>query len=197
MLLKPRYDDIILDVGCGEGYQLSYFACSVGSVVGVDIAKEKLEEAKERIKVGEFIQAVSEKLPFRLRVFDKVMCLELLEHLKDPSATLDEINEVLSKRGTLVISVPYRERIVMTQCIHCGKLTPLWGHIHSFDEKKISSILPSNYVLICFEYIGSLISSHPFFKFLPTRIWKTVDDILRHFPGERASWIISKAQKIK
>lgn len=196
-LLRPHRDDGILDVGCGGGYQLSYFADSVAYVIGIDISKEKLREAKKRVKIGEFVQAISEKLPFRSQVFGKVLCLELLEHLRDPLATLSEISEILSKEGILILSVPFRERILMTQCIHCGEFTPLWGHIHSFDERKISSILLPKYVLVRSEYLGSMIASHPLFEFLPTRIWKVIDNIFRHFPGERTSWIISKARKIK
>ncbi|NIO38288.1 methyltransferase domain-containing protein [Candidatus Bathyarchaeota archaeon] len=197
ILLSPQRDDEILDVGCGGGYQLSHFADSVAYVVGVDISKDKLVEAKKKVGIGEFVQAISERLPFKIQVFSKVLCLELLEHLRNPLATLNEIGEILSKEGILILSVPLRERIIMTQCVHCGEFTPLWGHIHSFDERKISSFLLPRYALVHSEYLGSMIASHPLFEFLPTRIWKALDSIFRHLPGERTSWIISKARKTK
>ena len=101
-----------------------------------------MKVAKRRVKSADFVCASSERLPFRIQIFDKVTCLELLEHLSNPRKTLEEIELVMKDAGTIVISVPYRERIVATRCIHYGKLTPLLGHIHSFDERKLSSYLP-------------------------------------------------------
>lgn len=194
-LLKPRSGDLILDVGCGGGYQTSYMARPATFIVGIDISKDGLKKAKSRVKDADFVHASSEKLPFRFEIFDKVICLELLEHLSNPRKTLEEIESVMKEAGTLVVSVPYRERIVATRCIHCGKLTPLWGHLHSFDEQRLSSLLPRNLWTMRHIYAGTVLAAYPLFAFLPTRLWKIVDNFGRMLPAMKPSWLISKIRK--
>lgn len=194
--LNPQSHDTILDIGCGEGYQASYFANQVSQVVGVDISKNKLKRAKRRLPKHDFIRASSSKLPFRPNIFDKMLCLEVLEHLENPSESIDEINLALKKKGILIISVPYKEQITQERCIHCGKLTPRYGHLHSFDEKKISMILPQNYNLLKHDIICTPASSYYIFAFLPIRLWEIVDTLTRSLPGVRPYWIISKVKKV-
>lgn len=197
LLLQPKQNERVLDVGCGDGYQISYIADLAGYIVGVDVSIGKLKEAKKRLRNVDFIKASSEKLPFQLETFDKVLSLELLEHLRNPSQTINEIDLILKKRGILVLSVPYKEHIKMTQCVHCGKLTPLWGHLTSFNEGKISSLMPKNYALLNREYVATMVASHPLFSCLSTRIWKVIDRVVRVLPGEKPCWFISKFIKIK
>jgi len=194
-LLQPQRDDVILDVGCGDGYQISYLIKHSSQIIGLDISPHKLIEGKRRMRKADFICASSENLPFRPQVFNRVMCLELLEHLKDPLKTIREIDLVLKNGGIVIISVPYKERIVMMQCIHCGKLTPLYGHLHSFDEERVSSLLPKKYIILRREYICTIVASYPLFGFLPLSLWKIVDTFSRLLPGIKPTWFISKVQK--
>lgn len=195
-LLRPRSDDTVLDVGCGEGFQISYITQSSQQIVGIDISLERLLKAKERLKSPEFVCASSDRLPFRPRVFDSIMCLELLEHLQKPSKTLTEIAFVLKDTGKLVISVPYKERIIATRCVNCGKLTPLWGHIHSFDEKKLVSFLPDNLKVMQFVYTGTIVGAYPIFGSLPLCLWKLVDNFSRVLPSVKPSWFIVEVRKL-
>ena len=195
-LLQPRRNDVILDVGCGDGYQLSYLTKYTSYIVGVDLSIQKLREGKGRVNEAHFICASSEKLPFQPRTFNKVICLELLEHLKNLSKTISEIDLVLKEAGILIISLPYKEHLIWTRCIHCGKLTPHSGHLHSFDEKRISSILPTNYVILTREYVCTVVSSYMLFSFLPTRLWKILDNFSRMLPEVYAIWFMNKFQKV-
>lgn len=194
-LLQPQNNDTILDVGCGDGYQMSYFTNLASQIVGIDISRPKLKKAKRNVAEVDFICASSLKLPFKPKIFDKVSCLELLEHLGSPSKTLNEIDLILKEKGILVVSVPYKEQIIYTQCIHCGKPTPHWGHMHSFNEQKISRILPKNYGILKREYICTAASSYHIFTFLSHSIWKILDAFTMLLPGMSPYWMISKFQK--
>jgi ubiquinone/menaquinone biosynthesis C-methylase UbiE len=194
-ILRPEPDDIILDVGCGDGYQISYILGRASRIIGIDLSRARLENARKRIRGADLVRASSEQTPFRQQIFDKATCLELLEHLSNPSVTLQEIESILKEDGILVVSVPYRERIISTECIHCGKPTPLWGHIHSFDERKLASLLPRNLRTIHQIYTGTVIAAYPLFSFLPTSIWKLIDDVSRFLPGMKPSWLVSKIRK--
>ena len=191
-------EDFILDVGCGEGFVISHFL-KAGYVVGVDtsissllIAKQKLHELNI-----EFVCADACNLPFRNNVFNKITMLEVLEHLpkKTQKKTCQEVDRILKKKGILVISVPYKEQITYTRCIHCGKLTPLWGHLHSMDEEKVTKLLPSHYTLTAHNHLPNvgLISLAGIFEHLPLRLWLLLNDLLGKF--RKGYWILLKYEK--
>jgi len=194
-LLRPKSDDRILDIGCGEGYQMSYIVEQCTQVIGLDLSVERLKQAKNRVRNADLVCASSERLPFRPQIFDKIMCLELLEHLNEPHKTILETESVLKVQGTLVVSVPYKQDIVATQCIHCGKLTPLWGHLHIFDERKLDSLLPSNFVTVKRIHTGTMVMAYPLFAILPTKVWKPLDDLFKWLPYNKPSWLITKILK--
>lgn len=195
-LLKPGFDDVILDVGCGDCYHIHRILKYCPHTVGIDISLEKLREGKRMVSEASLIRASSESLPFQPRVFNKIICLELLEHLRDPSKTIKEMHYALREEGILIISLPYKEQITMTKCIHCGKLTPLWGHLQSFDEEKLFHLLPRNYRLVSCEYVGTMMSSYHLFNRLPVSLWKVVDTFSRILPSiGKPSWFISKFEK--
>jgi len=194
-LLGPKGNERILDIGCGEGYQMSYIVERGTQVIGLDLSVERLKQAKNRVRNSDLVCASSERLPFKSQIFDKVMCLELLEHLNEPRKTILETESVLKERGTLVVSVPYKQDIVATQCIHCGKLTPLWGHLHSFDERKLDRLLPSNFVTVKRIHTGTMVMAYPLFAILPTKVWKPLDDLFKWLPHNKPSWLITKILK--
>lgn len=49
------------------------------------------------------IQAVGEDLPFKDETFDIVLCLNTLDHVKSPLATLTEVYRVLKRGGSLLL----------------------------------------------------------------------------------------------
>ncbi len=53
------------------------------------------------------VLGVGEKLPFKDEVFDCVLSLSVLEHVKDPFLCAREIARVLKPGGTLICSVPF------------------------------------------------------------------------------------------
>lgn len=194
-MLKPKYNDRILDVACGEGFQISYIAKHTARIVGLDSSLERLRHAKKNVNDVEFVCASSERLPFKPQIFDKVACLELLEHLNDPHKTLMAIEFVLKRGGRLVVSVPYKQRLVATQCIHCGKLTPLWGHIQSFDEQKLFSLLPKSLRVKRFVHTGTIVGAYPLFSRLPLKVWKLIDGFSKALPAVKASWLLTEIEK--
>ncbi|MEM1548929.1 MAG: class I SAM-dependent methyltransferase [Thermoproteota archaeon] len=140
----------VLDAGCAEGFITSFISNLPAYVVGIDLDRDSLKIAKVKVKNVDFVQASITNLPFREHVFNAVTCCEVMEHLPNTiiKEGIKEIDRVLSTKGVLLVSVPYREQITYTRCIHCGKLTPLWGHLQSFDENKVSSLLPKSYRLV-------------------------------------------------
>jgi SAM-dependent methyltransferase len=57
------------------------------------------------------VKAPAECLPFRDGSFDAVICAELLEHVPSPLVVLKEIHRLLRAPGTLLLCVPFLNRI--------------------------------------------------------------------------------------
>jgi ubiquinone/menaquinone biosynthesis C-methylase UbiE len=190
--------DIILDVGCGEGFITSRFL-KANYIVGLDISMDFLMLAKHKIGQSgiDFVCADATALPLRTASFDKIATLEVLEHLHKEEQELlsNEVNRVLRDQGLLVISVPYNEEIVYTRCIHCGELTPLWGHLHSLNEEKLTILLPTPYTLLEICHLPNLssISLSKIFTHLPFRLWLVLNNLLGKVNIGR--WIILKYRK--
>ena len=180
-MLKSSKAKLVLDIDCAEGFITNFLSQLPAYVVGVDI-DESIKIAKKKVSGTDFIRATITNLPFKNECFDAITLLEILEHLPDP--TLDEgikeVDRVLKPGGILLIGVPYKEKITYTRCIHCGKLTPIWGHLRSLDEYKVTSLLPGNYKLVRKKHIPNLglISCSRIMNILPLRLWLLINDLL-------------------
>jgi ubiquinone/menaquinone biosynthesis C-methylase UbiE len=143
--LRPEENEIILDVGSGEGFITSHLH-KARLVIGLELSEDLIKIAKQKLNANniQFIRADATAIPLREGSVDKVTALEVLEHLPLESQQRlgREIDRVLKRKGALIVTVPYKEQITYTRCIHCRKLTPLWGHLHSMDESKVSELLP-------------------------------------------------------
>ncbi len=125
-----------LDVGCRDGRITNVLGSKV-DIVGLDIGLESLAKVS-----GKKICGSIENLPFHYKAFDLTICTEVLEHL-----TLDSMKRGVSElqrvtRKFLLISVPFRESLVKgyVRCPKCKKIHHEYGHLRSFDIKKIAGL---------------------------------------------------------
>ncbi|HEX8775822.1 MAG TPA: class I SAM-dependent methyltransferase [Pyrinomonadaceae bacterium] len=97
---RPR----ILDVGCGTGANLEMLA-EFGEAEGVDVSPEALDFCRERglrnVRLG-----AAERLPYEDSSFDLVTALDVVEHLDDDTAGLQEMRRVLRPGGRAMLFVP-------------------------------------------------------------------------------------------
>ena len=149
----------LLDVGCGEGrHTLAAYLHTGVMAVGVDLGFDDLQTASGRIAdmdaykpQGEiaFLQGDATGLPFPDDYFDRVVCSEVLEHIPNFIAVLDELNRVLKPGGRLCVSVPraWPERICwwLSEAYHN---TP-GGHIRIFNAGFLRGEI-SRYGLSCY-----------------------------------------------
>jgi ubiquinone/menaquinone biosynthesis C-methylase UbiE len=110
--LNFQPNDVVLDVGCNTG-DTEHFLVNlypyIDKVVGLDNSEKRIERAKqkweERGKPNkiEFILGDGGGLPFEDETFDKIVCAETLEWIKDPLKAIQEIKRVLRPNGIAVI----------------------------------------------------------------------------------------------
>ncbi|MDQ4048610.1 MAG: class I SAM-dependent methyltransferase [Actinomycetota bacterium] len=97
----------VLDIGCGTGAMLQPLS-RYGTVDGVDADPNAVRFCRERGVEG-VRRLSSETLPWEPEVFDLVTALDVIEHIDDDRAFLEETHRVLRPRGTLLLTVPAYE----------------------------------------------------------------------------------------
>jgi len=100
--LRNRNRRHVLDIGCGDGTLLANISAEQKVAIDLDTTYVK------RIKNANimFVRADATRLPLKSDTFDLVSATEVLEHLEDPFACVEEIKRVVKKGGYFLASVP-------------------------------------------------------------------------------------------
>lgn len=94
-------DTTVLELGCGDGFQLGLLRARYERVVAID--PEAFPET-----TGGFVRSAAEALPFPDGRFDLVISSNVIEHLNDRPRGLEEVRRVLRPGGYAAHIVPIR-----------------------------------------------------------------------------------------
>lgn len=102
-------DKTVVDIGCGGGILAESMAAAGATVTGIDMAEGPLSVAKlHRHESGvevAYQQITAEELAAeRPAEFDVVTCLEMLEHVPDPSSIIQACKELVKPGGHIFFS---------------------------------------------------------------------------------------------
>jgi SAM-dependent methyltransferase len=98
----------VLDAACGVGYGSHLLAAAARRVVGVDLADEAIEYARQHFKAENEEHHVMdvERMTFADDSFDVVCSFETIEHLPNPDRFVAEVARVLRPDGIFLVSTP-------------------------------------------------------------------------------------------
>lgn len=119
-----RWDDAaapLLDVGCLNGEFLT--TVSVGRRIGLDVEPRILPEGVL------FVQANGEHLPFCSNSIGQAVALDVIEHLQDGSALVQELLRVTCPGGRVLLTTP-SDRIRLFPPFLTGWISRHWEHFH-------------------------------------------------------------------
>ena len=137
-LFKRKNARKVLDLGCGTGRHLIYFAKKGFDVYGIDIAEEGIKIARKWLK-GEKLKAklktgsIYKKLPYKSNFFDAVVSVQVLQHgkLNQIKKGIEEIERVLKPGGLIFITL-------------CGRYSK--GKVRYCVIKTARKVAPRTYV---------------------------------------------------
>lgn len=93
----------VLDLGCGGGFMSEALAQRGAAVVGVDPSEPAIAIARKHAEATglaiEYRVGAGESLPVASGSADIVVCVDVLEHVRDLDAVLDEVRRVLKPGG--------------------------------------------------------------------------------------------------
>lgn len=149
--LIPNQGKIALDIGARDGYFSRLLAERFDHVVALDLEKPHIDHPRI-----ESVKGDARQLDFGDNAFDLVLCAEVLEHI--PTYLLEQVcREIVRVTGRVaVIGVPFEQdlRLGRTTCLTCGKVSPSYGHVNSFDEVRLKSLF-AGLSLTKVSFVGS------------------------------------------
>ncbi len=125
----------ILEVGCGVGNFTSVLT-AFGKVTAIDVNKNYIEKTKDKSKdalVG-FGDIEKGKFFFKDRKFDTIICINVLEHIKDDKKALENLKNLLISDGQLIIIVPSHQALY-------GEIDKSIDHYRRYDKKKLEDLI--------------------------------------------------------
>jgi len=134
----------VLCIGCGSGEECNHIK-SLGAkkVVGIDISKELINQAKKNYPDIEFHVMDIEKLNFPKSSFNFIYSSLVLHYLKDWTKALKNIYKILKKDGTFLFSTHHpikwgaeKKRAGIVKKRSQDKRWSLMGYVKYNDEKK-------------------------------------------------------------
>lgn len=93
----------VLDIGCGDMAFRKFVMAYAEEYDGLDIER--------RTPGVKYLGDVDDMHMIATESYDAVLCLEVLEHVPDPSRGASEIYRVLRRGGKLIVSVPHLARL--------------------------------------------------------------------------------------
>lgn len=142
ILKNELTDKKILDVGCGNGFFLSYLK-GFKDLYGIDFSEKGIQIAKTKNKAVKFAVGSSYALPYDDSSFDYVVTSEVLEHLKEIKTAITQIHRVLKEGGYSVNLLPFKHTI------------PSPEHVAEYDEESIKELFKD------FKEVETRVYTHP------------------------------------
>lgn len=139
----------LLDIGCGSSPIIGKYK----KAIGIDKNESKLNFMREKFPESTFINAYNTSI-FSDEHFDYVLCIEVLEHLKDPERTIMEISRIAKVNGRIVIATPDYSSWLW-------KIAELFTpykeeHVYKFTKEKLEDMCQKyNLTPIDYKYIAS------------------------------------------
>jgi len=107
---QMQKENIVLEIGCGEGYGTHFISEKISKIIGLDIDNDTIKRASEEYQ-SEFCifqKYDGIKIPFEDNVFDIVVSFQVVEHIKDDENFISEAYRVLKRGGLFILTTPNR-----------------------------------------------------------------------------------------
>ena len=126
-LIAPRNGEVILDLGCGVGHCSFRVSGTGAEVIAADSALAALSLGRREYRLQYPVRADARQLPFGGTSFDRVIGIELIEHIEEQDALFSELSRVLRVGGTLLLTTspitssfffPFVQKVRRSRLVH-------------------------------------------------------------------------------
>jgi len=155
-----------LDVGCGSGAFTMYAAKVGNDAVGLSFDERNNQVAKARAKILHLDNVQFRTLDLReldkynvqLGVFDQIICLETIEHIRNDKKLIHDLACLLKPGGKLLLTTPYigYHHLVGDTV----SATEDGGHVRwGYDHRELNEMFKQNGMkVVAEEYVTGFVS---------------------------------------
>lgn len=134
-------DKQVLDIGCGGGIFAESIARQGATVTGIDMAQEPLEvarlHAQEQGITIDYRACTAEQMAAEHPAsFDVVTCMEMLEHVPDPSAIIVACAQLVKPGGTVLLSTINKTLKARILAVTVAERVLRWLPVGTHDADK-------------------------------------------------------------
>lgn len=139
-------NDVVLDVGCGEGMSTLFAARCGAEVIFSDIDVDKIAQLEKRVKTvparkSQAIVSDTNPLPLSDGLASRIIAMEMLEHVDDPAKVLAELYRVGQPGALYLLTVPdpvgEHVQLGLAPASHFQKP----NHISIFEREKFVELI--------------------------------------------------------
>lgn len=141
-----------LDVGCGEGFELSFFQQKGWKAKGIDFSSNGIETQNPHclpfFEAGNIYELLDQEIASGNQ-YDVVWLKHVLEHVIDPQALLRQLRPLVKPGGCAVITVPNDFSELQRTALETKKINrPFWvalpDHLSYFDAESLKATVAAN-----------------------------------------------------
>lgn len=120
----------VLDAGGGTGRVAQFLSTHANRIIVADESHRMLRQANTKTSL-EVVRSVTEALPFKDNLFDRIIMVDALHHVEHQQQTAQELWRVLKPGGKIVIEEPDIRRLPVKLIAVFEKLALMRSHIIS------------------------------------------------------------------
>jgi len=141
-----RKDDVLVDVGCGEGGATLFAARQGAQVIFSDLDADKVAALEAKLRESGVMAATglvgnSNPLAIADGVASRVVCMEVLEHVDEPPAVLAELARVGKPGALYLLTVPDPTGERLQQRFASPNYFKRPNHIHIFQREQFAALV--------------------------------------------------------
>ena len=154
-----KENSLILDLGCGPGRDSKIFSNKGYKVIGVDLSKEMIKVAKQRVKTANFKVMDLRNMSFKDNYFDAIWANAIFMHIskKEISQAIKETLRILKKDGILYISIKEGKGEELLPDKRYGGVKKFWSF---YQKNEFEKLLNESGFTILDSYIEKQDSSY-------------------------------------
>lgn len=145
--MRPYLGGNILEVGCGIG-NLTRLLLSQGKVIATDVNESYLRTVEEKCRdhpnlKGALLWDIEKAPPANLELgVDTIVCSNVLEHIENDGAVLENFNRLLPIGGRLILLVPALKGLY-------NAFDKELGHLRRYSKKELTEKLMQSGFKVC------------------------------------------------
>jgi len=199
----------LLEVGCGEGFFAQKLVERGNRVTGVDaLPSPRHKEAFEEYISADLSRGFSTAFEtLRTRRFDRILLMDILEHLEKPEALLEQCHEMMAPQSRLLVSVPNVANFTVRLSLLFGRFEYAARgildrtHLRFYTRRTARRLLEGagfavekqSYTVIPLELVLGLSPSNPILRLLNALLYGAT----RLMPGLLAYQIVFNARSAR